>query len=156
MMVKSRFKFLEEMLLSIELHHATWAEWLMISLLCRCVVGSPSSGGGVGQAMMANGGLPGKASSGGGGKNYLDYLYDFMNYWNGNDGQWRAASKGFKWWRWNRSMIIIVKMMVILALRIMKMRIMEMMANGGMPGKASSGGGGGKDYCHNQYLYLCP
>ena len=53
-------------------------------------------------------------------------------------------------------MIIIVKTMVMMALRIMKMRIMEIMANGGLPAKASSGGGGGKDYCHNQYLYLFP
>ena len=39
---------------------------LVIYIFCRCVVGGPSSGGGVGQVMMANGGLPAKASSGGG------------------------------------------------------------------------------------------
>ena len=39
-------------------------------IFIRCVVGGPSPGGGSGQPMMANGGVPGKASSGGGGKDF--------------------------------------------------------------------------------------
>ena len=39
-------------------------------------------------------------------------------------------------------------MIIIVEMRIMEMIIMAMMANGGVPGKASIGGGGGKDLHH--------